>query len=309
MRLIDLNPVDLETVKSILRQYIPQQEVWAFGSRVRWTARERSDLDLAVHPSEPLAPGLLADLKEAFELSDLPMKVDIVDWSRITPAFQEIIRADYIPIQSSREVDDWRTVRLGDICEIHDGPHATPPKTAEGPIFLRVSNLVEGRLDLREVEHVSLEDFEKCTRGVTPRAGDLVFPYETRLGEAALIPEGLVCCLGRRMGLLRAHPDRVDPRFLLYAFLGPDFQQTIRSRTIRGSTVDRISLGEMGGLPIRLPSLLQQQAIARILGALDDRIEINRRASDILGALRDTLLPKLISGELPVPDAEELIAG
>ena len=138
--------------------------------------------------------------------------------------------------------DDWGVAAVGDLAEIFDGPHATPRKTQSGPVFLGISNLSNGRLDLTSTEHLSEDDYQRWTRRVTPEAGDLVFSYETRLGEAALIPEGLRCCLGRRMGLLRPHRDRVDPRFLLYAYLGPNFQETLRGRTIHGSTVDRKSV-------------------------------------------------------------------
>lgn len=181
---------------------------------------------------------------------------------------------------------NWAELPIGQVVEIFDGPHATPAKVGEGPIFLGISNLVGGRLDLSVCEHVSEQDFTKWTRRVTPTEGDLVFSYETRLGEAALIPANLRCCLGRRMGLLRARISRVDPRFLLYAYLGPDFQETLRRRTIHGSTVDRIPLIEMPSFPIKIPTDLgEQRAIAHILGSLDDKIELNRRMNETLEAM------------------------
>ncbi|WP_155892098.1 restriction endonuclease subunit S [Conexibacter woesei] len=169
----------------------------------------------------------------------------------------------------------WRLHRLGDVAEIFDGPHATPKKTSAGPVFLGISSLTNGRLDLADLEHLSEEDFIRWTRRITPREGDVVFSYETRLGEAAAIPSGLRCCLGRRMGLLRPRDQIVRPRFLLYAYLGPQFQETIRERTIHGSTVDRIPLKEMGTFPIALPPLDEQERIESILAALDARYEHN----------------------------------
>ena len=184
----------------------------------------------------------------------------------------------------------WREVPVGELVEIFDGPHATPPKTSQGPIFLGISNLVNGRLDLSNAEHLSEEDYVRWTRRVEPRAGDVVFSYETRLGEAASIPAELRCCLGRRMGLLRARQGRVDARFLQYAYLGPQFQETLRSRTVRGSTVDRIPLIDMPRFPIRVPEDIgEQRAIAHILGKLDDKIELNRRMNETLEAMARAL--------------------
>ena len=138
--------------------------------------------------------------------------------------------------------NDWQVVSIGSLCEgIYDGPHATPKKTAEGPVFLGISSLNRGKLDLSESAHLSELDFESWTRRVTPQEGDVVFSYETRLGEAAIIPDGLKCCLGRRMALMRPDRAKVDPRFLLFAYLGPSFQKTIRAMSVQGSTVDRVT--------------------------------------------------------------------
>ena len=184
----------------------------------------------------------------------------------------------------------WREVRLGEIAEIYDGPHATPKKTDNGPIFLGISNISRGLLDLSNTEHVSENDFHRWTRRVEPEEGDVVFSYETRLGEAARVPHGLRCCLGRRMGLLRARGGLVDPRFLLYAYLGPDFQDTLYSRTVHGSTVDRIPLINMPHFPIVIPGNIQEQRrIAHVLGTLDDKIENNRKTAKTLEALAQAI--------------------
>jgi len=183
-------------------------------------------------------------------------------------------------------MDSWCEVPLGKLAEIFDGPHATPSKSDSGPVFLGISNLANGRIDQSGSEHISEENFKRWTRRVIPEPGDVVFSYETRLGEAALIPAGLRCCLGRRMGLLRARRRLVDPRFLLYAYLGPGFQETLRSRTIHGSTVDRIPLIDIAEFPIYVPTdISEQRAIAFILGTLDDKIELNRRMNETLEAM------------------------
>ena len=111
----------------------------------------------------------------------------------------------------------WPWAKMKEVgIEVYDGPHATPPKAERGPVFLGISNLNSGRLDTENVEYIQEDYFPKWTRRVTPKAGDIVFSYETRLGEAAMIPEELRCCLGRRMGLLRCARSVVEPRFLLY---------------------------------------------------------------------------------------------
>ena len=171
-----------------------------------------------------------------------------------------------------------KSVALG----IFDGPHATPKRRESGSVFLGISSLDRGRIDLAKSDHVSEPDFAKWTRRVTPAEGDLVFSYETRIGEAASIPRGLRCCLGRRMGLVRPDPAKMDARFLLYSYLGPEFQEVLRERTVQGSTVERILLTEFPDFPIRVPPLDEQRRIAAVLGALDDKIELNRKMNRTL---------------------------
>jgi type I restriction enzyme S subunit len=91
------------------------------------------------------------------------------------------------------------------------------------------------------------------------------------------------------MALVRVDERRLHPRFFLYQYLSPHFQELLRSRTIPGSTVDRILLTEFPDFNVDLPPLPEQRAIAGILGALDDKIELNREMNRMLEALARAL--------------------
>ena len=97
--LIDISTENWRIVRDILQRYVPDREVWAFGSRAKWTAKEFSDLDIAIIGDKPLSIALTADLREAFQESALPFKIDIVDWANITPSFRQVIQAAKIQIQ------------------------------------------------------------------------------------------------------------------------------------------------------------------------------------------------------------------
>ena len=177
---------------------------------------------------------------------------------------------------------EWQTVEFGQVNDIFDGPHATPQFSDEGPIFLGIDALDDGRLDLSQTRHVTDEVFLDWTRRVVPQGGDLVFSYETRIGQAALIPQGLKCCLGRRLALVRPKTNAVNSQYLLYYFLAPGFQEHLRAHTKPGSTVDRIHLKDFPKFPLVLPPRRYQDAIANLLGSLDDKIELNRRMAATL---------------------------
>ncbi|HDP8956921.1 TPA: restriction endonuclease subunit S [Citrobacter freundii] len=178
---------------------------------------------------------------------------------------------------------------IGEIAQVFDGPHATPTKLPSGPYFLSISSLDKGRLDLTKSAFLSEEDFKKWTKRVTPEEGDLLFSYETRLGEAALMPAGIRACLGRRMGLLRFNKDKVVPEYVLYAYLSPAFQQTIKANTLTGATVDRLSISEFPSFPIRIPPLKEQEKVANLLGSIDKKIDLNNRINAELESMAKTL--------------------
>ena len=93
--MIDLPENLLTQVKAILKQHVPEVEIWVFGSRVTGTAKDYSDLDLVVLGKEKLPQKQYYQLQEAFQESELPIRIDVLDWHRITPEFRKNIKKNY----------------------------------------------------------------------------------------------------------------------------------------------------------------------------------------------------------------------
>lgn len=88
---IDITPEERAIVLRILNEIVPDREVRAFGSRVTGKAKPFSDLDLAIMGDEPLSLETRTQLEEAFSESELPWKVDILDWSSTAKTFIDTI--------------------------------------------------------------------------------------------------------------------------------------------------------------------------------------------------------------------------
>jgi len=93
--MLELTPQQLAEVRRILRLYLPGRTVRAFGSRVVGNAKPFSDLDLAVMGETPLDFRQISALKDAFAESNLPFRVDVVDWAATSESFRGIIEGAY----------------------------------------------------------------------------------------------------------------------------------------------------------------------------------------------------------------------
>jgi predicted nucleotidyltransferase len=96
---IAITDAEWSIVKDILQKFLPKETVWAFGSRVRHTHKPFSDLDIVVVNDQPLSIATMAELREAFSESDLPWKVDVVDWDSISDSFKDTIKSNKLELQ------------------------------------------------------------------------------------------------------------------------------------------------------------------------------------------------------------------
>ncbi len=96
---IETRPEHWAIVREILRRHVPAFEVWAFGSRARHTAKKHSDLDLVVVADRSLPLATHAAIVDAFSESDLPYRVDVVDWATTDAGFRKIIERDKVVVQ------------------------------------------------------------------------------------------------------------------------------------------------------------------------------------------------------------------
>ena len=89
--MIAVSPAEMEIVLTIIKKHVPDCDVLAFGSRFKGTHNDASDLDLAIMGKEKLGLSLMGRIKEDFMESDLPFRVDVLDYHTMSPAFREIV--------------------------------------------------------------------------------------------------------------------------------------------------------------------------------------------------------------------------
>lgn len=183
-----------------------------------------------------------------------------------------------------------KRIAIKNICEVYDGPHATPKKTETGPVYLGIDAITEdGMLDSSQFSYLSKEDYIKWTKRVVPQENDIVFSYEATLGKYALIPRGFYGCLGRRLAIIRVISEEIDAKWLYYYFRSPEWNAFIKNQTVKGSTVDRISVEEFPNYTIPVISLKNQKKMVAVLEKIDAKIRTNNKINDYLEEMAKTL--------------------
>lgn len=97
--MINITPRELKIVQDILQLYVANCEVRVFGSRYCGNVKPYSDLDLVIIGQQKLDIQTLYKLKDAFEESELPFRVDILDWHSTSDEFKQIINQGYETLQ------------------------------------------------------------------------------------------------------------------------------------------------------------------------------------------------------------------
>jgi type I restriction enzyme S subunit len=177
-------------------------------------------------------------------------------------------------------------IELNDICElIVDCEHKTAPTEDSGFPSIRTPNIGKGVFILDGVNRVSEETYRQWTRRAVPQAGDLIMAREAPVGNVAMIPVGLVPCLGQRTLLIRPDRSMVEPSYLNYFLNGPYVQSLVQAKT-NGATVPHLNMKDVRSLLLpELPPLPIQRRIAGILSAYDDLIENCQRRIKILESM------------------------
>jgi type I restriction enzyme S subunit len=182
---------------------------------------------------------------------------------------------------------EWTTLPLEDcMAAIIDYRGKSPEKTTFGVPLVTAKIVKGGRIEKPE-EFIAEADFDDWMRRGMPKPGDIVMTTEAPLGEVAQL-DGRKVALAQRVITLRGKPDVLDNTFLKFLLQSNPVQEELRSRGT-GTTVVGIRQSELRKVSLTLPPLAEQKAIAAVLGALDDKIELNRRMNATLEAMARAL--------------------
>lgn len=197
---------------------------------------------------------------------------------------------------------EWRSVALADLTEpdspITYGVVKPGPEDASGVLFIRGGDIADGRVLTEQLRTITQEVSDQYKRTLL-RGGELVVSLVGNPGQVAIVPPELRGAnIARQVGLIRLRAD-VDPRFVKYALSSTTGQFALGAHSL-GSVQQVINLRDLKTVRLLLPELHEQRAIAAVLGALDDKIELNRRMCRTLEGIAQALFQAWFVDFLPV---------
>lgn len=248
-------------IERILDKYRKDYAFFYYGSRVKGTYEKTSDLDILVKGKAEMPSAVLQGIKEEFDNSDLPYIVNFSDYYKLDGSFYKRIKPDLIPY-------NWQEVKLGDVLSFRYGKMPNKNKIlSKGKYPIFTGYRYAGFYDEYNIEKNQLIIVARGVGGT----GDVKLSKE----QCFLTNLSIASSLKTR---------QVDVKYLFYYF-------TLHSLRYldSGSAQSQITINDLEKIIIYLPPLDIQKKIAGVLGALDDKIELNNKINQNLEAQAQAL--------------------
>ncbi|MFQ5730253.1 MAG: restriction endonuclease subunit S, partial [Waddliaceae bacterium] len=284
-----------------LKKFIPDTTVWVYGSRVKGTARPQSDLDIVVF-APPEQESQVSSLKEAFEESNLPFRVDLFVWDEVPEQFRKNIEEDHVILRKKTEKTvpkGWKELPIKEVAIVNE--LSIKEKNAPEKIeYIDIASVEKGRVNTTQ----SL-DFEMApgrARRIIRDNDSLIATVRPNLEHYAFIKKAKKNTIAST-GFAVVTAKKVHPRFLYYYLTSKPFTAYLtRIAESHTSAYPAYNPDVIENAHVLLPSPSEQRAIAHILGSLDDKIELNRRMNETLEAMAQALFKSWFVDFDPVID-------
>ena len=203
---------------------------------------------------------------------------------------------------------DWTEVSLDDVCiRITDGSHYSPADAPESPYpMYSVKDMENYGFNSSSCKHISEEDFQKMQKNdCVPRLNDILVAKDgSYLKEIFICSEEKDEAILSSIAIFRPNTDIIIPEILLYLLKQPSIRKDVGDNYVSGSALPRIVLKDFKKYRFMLPTMNEQLKIGSALHAIRMQIKANIDEIQCLSSTRDTLLPRLMSGELDVSNID-----
>lgn len=199
----------------------------------------------------------------------------------------------------------WKVQLSNTLFDIRDGTHDSPKQVEEGKYLITSRHITTGVIDFDNAYFISQEDFEEVNRRSAVAPYDILITMIGTVGISHLVLQEEIDFAIKNVGLFRTGEDRRIAIFF-YLYLKSKFMEHYLESRMAGTTQKYLTLKALRSLPVTKPSNELLTKFYEITSSYFNKIHANNQQVEALAKLRDTLLPKLMSGELRIPDTEKL---
>jgi len=191
---------------------------------------------------------------------------------------------------------------------IIDTEHKTCPFYDDGEFLVaRTTNIKNGKLSLDGAKYTDANGYREWTMRAVPKAGDILFTREAPAGEACIVPDIPILCVGQRVVLFRTNPEVLDSSFAINSIYGGAARVFIEMHSL-GSTVTHFNMSEIAMIPMLVPPLEEQKAISKHLEEKTSAIDLSiQKVEDVVARLteyRTALITAATTGKIDVRQIE-----
>jgi type I restriction enzyme S subunit len=190
---------------------------------------------------------------------------------------------------------------ISELIDVRDGTHDSPKAVKQGFPLVTSKHLLPYGVDLASPNRISKADFDKINERSKVDRHDILISMIGTIGLISLVIKYDINFAVKNVGLFKTSQAKDWVYFILCFLLSPEIKNHIDMR-LAGSTQKYISLGELRQLPIVIPTVDELRAFNDSVSPLFEEIALRTEEMECLAALRDALLPRLMSGEPSVAD-------
>lgn len=192
----------------------------------------------------------------------------------------------------------WEIKTIDEICtRITDGEHVTPIRTKEGIYLLSARNIQNHKLALEDVDFIGEEEYERISKRIEPRQGDILISCSGTIGRVARVKENFKFQLVRSVALIRPNISIVHPIYLEYVFDNNIMKSQIE-KAVNKSSQANLFQGKIRKLITPIPPLFLQKKFAQIVEKLEAMCQIQKQSQKEIDNLFNNLMQKAFKGEL-----------
>lgn len=202
--------------------------------------------------------------------------------------------------------EDWGISALSDYSRrITDSEHLTPKRSATGFYLLSARNILNGRIDLSDVDYVGVAEYTRIRQRCNPETGDVLISCSGTVGRVAIVPEAMECVMVRSAALVKPDFAKLSGRYLQYFLQSAAGQNQIAASLNQGAQAN-LFLNHIQGLRIPAPpTKTEQEAIAEALSDADALIESLEQLITKKRNLKQGAMQELLTGRKRLPGFTE----